>query len=225
MKYSWSLGDLVESRIYVRKDGAFANAFSITKVEVCNPSDTVISTITSPFLITNPSTGIYSVTYQTDTSSTVGTWTMKWYLKYTGYETTDTVIESNFTLKSGTYEASDNAEYPLAFTYALLNDVFPKESQLFLRINVDEIYDRLWSINNAKIRIQQYKNKYEILTTQDWIDASWVNQEMIVIFDCSSVAEGDNYFAQVKLDLSNGETALSPKLKIRVVDFVNQNAW
>lgn len=225
MNSSWSLGELVEVRTYVRKDGEFWDPFAISKVEICKPDGTVASTIASPFLITHPSTGVYQVTYQTTLDMPTGDWTTKWYIHFTGYDACDTIAESKFTLRSGTFEASSDAAYPLSFTFAVLNDTFQRDSKMFMRINVNEIYERLWSIKNAKIRVQRYVNKYQILTIQDWTAADWLNQEMVAIFDCTGLPIGENYFAQVQLDLSNGEVVLSPRFKVRVVDFVNQNAW
>ena len=225
MKSQWSLGDLIIVRLYVRKDGAFYDPFEISKVELYDPNDNLISTITTGFNITNPSAGVYQITYQTGTDSTVGTWNTKWYIKYTGYDADYIVAERTFDLKQNLFDSSYGENYPLSFTFALLNDTFQKDTKMFIRLNVQEIYGRIWSIKNAKIKVQQFKNKYQILTTQDWTDADWINQEMIAIFDCTDASIAENYFAQVKLELSNGETILSPKLKLRVVDFVNQNAW
>ena len=74
------------------------------------------------------------------------------------------------------------------------------------------MYSRLWN-GNAQMKIIKFHNKWKKTTIIDWTECAWENQEMICMFDTNNIEKGE-YLVQIRLDVNNGETILSPLMTI-----------
>jgi hypothetical protein len=219
VKTQYNIGESVPLFLYTRKNGVFFDVFSITQVEIKDKDDNVLTTITSPFDVIHQSTGVYKVNYQTLSSFTPGKYTATWSFKWTGYDSIDSTYEYEFELHNDAFSTDYGATYVLKFIYRLLNDTYVKGSKTFVRINVEELYGRVWSVQGAAIKVIRKINNYHIDTVMDWTECDWMNQEMVALFDCANAAADDNYYVQLKLSLTNGEIQMSPLFNIKVYDY------
>ncbi len=60
-------------------------------------------------------------------------------------------------------------------------------------------------------------NKWKTDVVVDWQDCYWENQEMISMLDTTKLTSRLKYYAQIKLEITNGETILSPQMKIEII--------
>jgi len=219
LKTQYNIGEIVPLHMYTRKNGVFFDVFSITKVEIKNSTGTVLATITSPFDIKHTSTGVHRIDYQTNGSMLAGIYTATWSFKWTGYDIADSTYDCVFELHNDAFSTDHGATYVLKFTYNLLYDMFVKGSKTFIRMNVDELYGRIWSVQSASIKVVRKINDYHIDTIMDWTECDWMNKEMVVLFDAATLTTDDNYFVQLRLGLTNGEIQMSPQFNIKVYDY------
>ena len=76
--------ETVRLRIRFEEDGAVYDPFLITKVEILNPSGTVVETALAGWV--HESTGVYYLDYAVAAGAPLGAWTDRWtYLPFTGY--------------------------------------------------------------------------------------------------------------------------------------------
>jgi len=216
LKPAFKPGEKVISTIAFRKDGNLYDPFSFEDVEIYDDNGNLINTCIWPHQITSTGTGLYQIEYDSSANSKTGAYKVVWNVRWEAYDEATVEVIKYFFLENPEYDTSLGENYALAFKFNLLNsNIFINEKR-FLRVNVEETYKRTWN-GEAQMKIIRYHNKWNIEAVLDWSDCSWENQEMICMFDTTSVKAG-KYFVQIKLNTSNGETVLSPQMKIDIID-------
>ena len=217
LKPIYNNGEEAEIEVYCRKDGAMFDPFVIESVKVFDPEGKQQAVFESAFQIKRVSTGIYKIVYDTATNSLSGTWKTVWTIKWLGTDSGTEEVVKNFFLERSAFDASTGQNYALKFIYNLLNNKVYCGEKRFLRFNIEEIYDRPWNAT-ASMEVVQYLNKWNKPVVQDWTSCFWENQEMCCLFDTTKIINKGRFYARVKLELTNGETVLTPFFKLEVVD-------
>jgi len=208
---TYEKGSTAVLQLISRSEGLLSDVI-VSKVDIRNDANALMGTIEGLNIRYN-STGIAEATFSVPVTWKDNTYCATWTFSANGVSQT---YKTYFRVIDPVWNFSGNNVGNHDFQFIMLTRKLQLGCKEYIRVSVKEIYDRLYTINEAQCGLIYYKSQYSI-NQGSWCEMYFEDGVLNYLLDTSGMEKGNRWYAQVKIILDNGEIILSPLLGLTIV--------
>lgn len=207
-----TIGQSATFTLRVLADGQYQSV-AVESVAIYYDSTLVYTIPTDGGTISYPSEGTAQVDFTIPSTWSTGTYKIVWSFRAGGVLNS---MSEYFSVQAANWKfVGENPIIGFDFLFIPLTLSFRKGAREYFRTTIKETYDRDFAVLKAQACLIYYYSQYKIIQSE-WQNAENQNGQVWYMLDTANMERGNKWFVQIKIEVDNGETILSPLFNITI---------